>query len=398
MTSFVLIGFLGLAIFIIALYYHFFGIPGFEKYQTGNLLYIVFLVAAFANINTLLSLIYRVKGKLFEIAFYQTVIPLLVLIVIFLAKERTLLLFVLGAYFIGNLLSLLLFLYGKKVSFSGHLNIGDLKSIFKKGFFLFIYNVCFTMIILSTRTIVSAYYSVEQFGFFTFAYTLANSVLLFFEAFTSIIFPKIISKLHSSDLDEVESTIRSIRINYVSFSHGLMYGAMLFFPILVYFVPKYSNSLLIINLISLTLLLYTNAFGYNSLLIARNKEKVIALNTFIALIFNISLTMILVLWLKIGYEYVIISTSFSYLLFSYLCVYSGKKILQLKADFFSVIIDCFPLRLLMPYFLTVLLLFFGLQTLMVIPFSLYVFLNFRVLKEIVSTIKKILINPNIIDV
>ena len=59
-------------------------------------------------------------------------------------------------------------------------------------------------------------------------------------------------------------------------SHGLMYIAMIGFPILLYVLPKYAGALRTINLTALATILYANSFGYSSLLMAQNKEKLIA--------------------------------------------------------------------------------------------------------------------------
>lgn len=396
--SMVLIGFLGLIIIIAALYYYYFGIPAFDKYQTGYLLYFVCAIAIISQVNTLLSAIYRVKGRLFEVAFFQSIVPFLILIVLFCAKGKILLSFLIGAYLIGNILSMSLFLYRKMISFKGKPNMIDSKIILNKGFFLFIYNVCFCMIILSTRTIVSIFYTIEQFGYFTFAYTLTNSVILFIDAFTAIIFPKIIDKLNSKNLEEIEATIKSLRSNYISLSHGLMYFVMLFFPLLLMFIPKYSNALVIINMISLTLILYTNSFGYCSLLIAKNKEKIVALISLVVLLFNIALSMFLVRIVQIGYEYVIIGTSFSYFLFSYLCVYFGKKTLRQNASFISVMKDCFPIQQLIPFIIMTVILCFKNNNFILIPFIVFIVLNIKSIYDIFRTFKRILLNPNIIDV
>jgi O-antigen/teichoic acid export membrane protein len=397
-TSMFLNGILGLGVVVLAIYYYFFGIASFEKYQTGNLFYIVCLIAIFAYFNNLFSKIYRVKGRIFEIGFFQAIIPVLAFISIFCAKNRELLYVLLIAYLFGQIISIILFIRGKKMSFNGKYNVKDAKTILNKGFFLFVYSSCFYFIVLSTRTIVSMYYSVEQFGYFTFAYTLANAVLLLLEAFSYLITPKLIDKVNSPDIKQVEATIKSLRINYVSLSHLLMYLAMMCFPILLYLIPKYSQTLSVLNLTALTLLLYTNSFGYISLLMARNKEKIIAANSFIVMLINIILALLLVKIFHVKYSFVIIATMFSYLIYSYLLVYSGKKELHQNRNFIAVMKDCFPINLFLPFVVAVIIISMDIQQFIFISGIVFFLLNISTMKEIFQSLKKILKNPNIIDI
>ena len=84
-----------------------------------------------------------------------------------------------------------------------------------------------------------------------------------------------------------------------------MYVAMIGFPILLYVLPKYAEALRTINLTALATILYANSFGYSSLLMAKNKEKVIARNSLISLILNVILAFVLIKIFYVGYEYVI---------------------------------------------------------------------------------------------
>ncbi len=396
-TSVFLIALLGIFVVALALYYYIWGISWFNKYQVGSFFYGVCFIAILVYFNNLFSKIYRVKGRIFEIALFQSIVPVLTFIVLFFAKDRVLLYVLLGAYILGQLFSLLMFVKGKRIQFDGDPSVGDAKKILTKGFFLFIYSSCFYLIVLSTRTIISAYYSVEEFGYFTFAYTLANSVLLLLEAFSYLITPKLLDKVNSPDVKQVEATINSLRDNYVSLSHGLMYLAICLFPILLYFIPKYSNTLSIINLIALTLLLYTNSFGYISLLMARNREKIIAINSFLVLILNILIAFVLVKMFHVKFNYVVISTMCSYLVYSYLLVFFGMRELNQSRHFRAVIRNCFPLKLLIPFIVAFVIILLDLQIFIFIPGTIFVILNINSLKSIFKMSKKIINNPSIID-
>lgn len=397
-SSFLIVSIICFGVCLAAGYYYFFGIPAFDKYQVGYLFYLVCGIAILVYINSLFVIIYRVRNSLFEIAFYQSIIPALLLVMMFFFTNSTLLLYLLLMYILGETVSLILFFKGKQVIWGGHVNWRNSKTVLNKGFYLFIYNFCFYLIIVSTRTIISTYYSVEEFGFFTFSYTLANAILLFLEAFSFVIFPKVIDKLNSTDVNTIVSTIRTLRVNYVSFSHGLIYIALIIFPMFLYFVPKYQSTLETLNLIALSIVLYTNSFGYNTYLMARNKETTIAKISLYSLVLNIVCALLLVNFWNVEYTYVILSTMGAYFFYACLCVWHGQKLLGSKLSVWKIINECFPIKLLLPYLSAVGVVILDMQYMIIIPLALFIVMNYRIIIEIINTIKRIINTPEIVDI
>ena len=83
---------------------------------------------------------------------------------------------------------------------------------------------------MSLRTIISSDYSPEEFGNFTFAYTLSNAIMLLVEALIFLVSPKMISMYASADLEKIRINMRKIRFNYITLIHLLMYMALVVFP------------------------------------------------------------------------------------------------------------------------------------------------------------------------
>ena len=71
-----------------------------------------------------------------------------------------------------------------------HVDKTIIKELLNKGYALFFYNTCFYFIMMSLRTIISSDYSPEEFGNFTFAYTLSNAIMLLVEALIFLVSPK----------------------------------------------------------------------------------------------------------------------------------------------------------------------------------------------------------------
>lgn len=398
-SSILLIGVISLIIILIGCYYALFGIALFDKYQIGGLFYLVCAIAIMQHFVSLFSLIARVRGSITEVAFAQTVIPILTLVTVLLLRDRILLVFLILSYIVGNLLAIILFIKKRLVRFHGIPSVMVCREIIRKGKYLFVYNVCFYLIFLSTKTIVSNCYSVEEFGFFTFAYTLSNAVLLMMQAFTAIVFPKLIDKFGSDNYEMVSNCLHEVRESYVTMAHAIMYIAFLLFPILLFFMPKYQEALPIIMYMGLTLLLYANSFGYSTLLIAQNIEKGLAVISVVSLTLNIFLALLLSVILHCNYKYVIFSTMAAYLLFTVLCVVTGKFILKEKISFLSVVNDSFPVRLFVPYLFVVLAVATNGGVLpLLVSYAIFVSINKRSIYYILSTMKRIVINPNVVDI
>lgn len=396
-ASLVSLGGLSFIIVLFAFYYYFFGIPFFDKYEVGVLFYVVCFIAILAHFNVLLMNIYRIKNRLFEVAFQQSAIPILIFTICFFLSDKVLLYSLLGVYVLGNILALSFFIIQKKIPFGGRFSFDYVKMIMNKGLFLFLYNICFYLIIVSIKTIVSMYYTVEEFGFFTFSYSLANSILLFLQAMAFIVIPKIIDKLKSNDSLRVKALINEIRQSYVSLGFGLAFLALIVFPFFLMLVPKYESALTVIQLSVLTVVLYTNSFGYNTFLMAQNKEKTIAKISSFSLFINVVLALCLVKILHVSYEYVILATTVTYILYTFLCVHFGKKQLNLKEGFYKNFTDCFQLSLLIPYLIGIGVVLLKEALLFPLPLIVYIVLNKQAIKAIWVKIKTIINKPNVID-
>lgn len=397
-NSFFLVGLLSILITFLSICYLIFDIKLFEKYDIGNYFYIICIISILFHFNSLMGTIYRFKNRLFELAFFQSIIPILIFIVMFMAKGIALLSILLGATVIGHIATLIVFLKNKKVPFGGQVSVSVSLKLLNKGSYLFIYNVCFFLIILSTRTMISYFYSVEDFGYFTFSYTLANAILLLLQALSVVIFPKIIDKLHSNKNEVIKNIITTLNLNYITLSYALMFTAMIFFPVFLNFIPKYEGTLKVLNLTGITVLLFTNSFGYASHLMAQNKEKVLSIISFFSLFINIGISLILILIFKVSYEYVIISTLISYLFFGYSCTRFSNKLIARKNTYFNDILDFFPIRLLMPYLTAVMLIIFNFENFMFLTLIVFILFNKNEAKQIIKMISKIIKSPNLVDI
>ena len=396
LTAILLLCIITILIFLFALYYYKIGIALFDKYQLEPLFYLICIIAVFQHFNLLFSGIYRVKNRLFELSFYQSIVPVLTLILAFCFKSSLLINMLLYGYLAGHIISLSLFLYRKQITFRGGvISLDIIKSMFSKGIYLFLYNCCFYLIIVSTATIVSAFYSNNEYGLYSFAYTAGHSIILFLEAFAFIIFPKLIDRLRDKDNRVIQNTIRQIRVSYISTAYLLGYVAFAFLPPLVALIPKYQETNIALSMVILSILPHTSSYSYYSLLMANNQEKKLSFISIIALCTNIAIGLLLVLVFKVTYQYVILSTMISYFIFAILSIYYALKYLSLPITLKSFLSNCFPFPI--SYSLAILIVIFQINYLSILPLIVFLFINRKSILEIVATIKRLIYKPNIID-
>jgi len=360
---------------------------------------IVVLIGVLAYFNNLFNHIFRAYGKLFEIAFSQTVFPLLMLSAIIFFKDRQLLWAMLFANLFAYLLAFLMYAFRSPVNLKPIFIFKLFKFIQIKGWHLFVYNTSFYFIIITTRSFVSGYYSVKEFGYFTFAFTLANVMLLLLQSMAYLIYPKMLNRFaKESDAQNIK-ILQKLRDAYVTTSHLLIHLAILFFPFLLVLFPEYIEATGVFKLIALSILLYTNSFGYSGLLIAKGYEKQIGRLSFTALLLNIVGALILINVFNVPFSLVILSTMFSYFIYVFILGKLGMKMLNLDNSFIEVIKDIYPLRLLVPYALSLVFIIFAFpNNYLAISFALFLILNYKVLLNLKLVLKSVIVNPNIINI
>lgn len=370
-----------------------------DKYNFSTYAPIVVLIGVIGYFNTLLSSIFRVYGKLFEIAFHQTVFPLLILSAIIFFKKSDLLWALVGANFLAFLFAFILYLIKSPVKIKPIFIYRLFKRIQIKGWHLFIYNTSFYFIIISTRSFVSGFYSVKEFGYFTFAFSLANVMLLLLQAFSYLIFPKLLNRFATSSNSQNSEMLEKLRDAYVTTSHLLIHVAILFFPLFLLLFPQYEIASEAFKLIALSVVLYTNSFGYSGLLIAKGYEKKLGMLSFSALIINIIIAFLLVKILHVPFTLVIIATMVSYFIYVYMLGLLGRKMLKLNTSVVAVIKDIYPIRLLLPYIFSLGLVLFSVPNqYFSLSLLLFLMLNFKVLLKLKDIVKSIILNPNFINI
>ena len=393
-NSLVLEGYLGIIICILFVIYTICGSSWFEKYDADKYFIWICLIAILQHFNTMLINLFRVKNMLGSVAFCQTIVVLLQFISIFIFSGETLIYALILCYVVGYSVAFLMAWSSGALRLKGaRISLAYQGTILKKGLLLFLYNSCFYFIIISVRTIISGNYEVEEFGLFTFSFTLAHAVMLLLESLMFVIFPKIIGKMTGEDKEAIRSALRQFRLVYISSAHGLIYLALIAFPFLIKLFPNYSGALTSMNLIALTVLMNTSGSGYTELLIARNKENILSIVSFSALVVNVLSALLLVFVAHVGFSYVILASLITYFLYTFAIAKIGRNIIG--SGYNSFMQDFFPLRLSLPYVSALVISIFQWETFIFVPFVLFAVLNINESKAVIEMIKRVLSKPDI---
>lgn len=367
------------------------------KYNIGAYSFLICVIAIFQYIQQFLTTLYRVKNKLWIVALVQSVISILTFIsVLVFAKER-LLYALLLSYLIGYLFSVVLVPFTKVLPslVFQDLQIKYQKVILKKGFYLFIYNTCIMFMVITIRTIISQYYTIEEFGLFTFSYSLAHAFLLLLQSLSFVVFPKVIWKLAENDTEKVKSMVNQYRSCYITSSHILLYSSLLMFPLIVMYLENYRDGLKAMEFIALSFLMQVCSVGYAELLISRNKEKTLAILSTGALLLNFLLAICLAL-VKISFDKVIFSTMVTYLLYAFFVSIYAHKLLG-EVNIKNAIKTVLPLKIVIPFIVGLLVCLSDKTILLPTPLALFILLNFNDLRNIFKMISTLVKKPQIVD-
>ena len=342
--------------------------------------------------------LFRVKNKLLIVAFCQSVVVIFNFFSVLFCSGEVLIKFLIWGYLIGYTLSVVL-AFSTNVFppiLSCKVNIIYQKNIIKKGLLLFLYNSCFFFIIISVRTMISWNYSIEEFGLFTFAFTLAHAFMLLLESLSFVIFPKVIAKLSSSDIQNVQQSIQMYRSCYIVSANILIYSALVLFPLFLLILPKFSAALSAIELIALTILMHSNSVGYTDLLIARNKEKISALTSLTALTVNCLFAYFFIKIWHVSFYNVIFATMISYFGFVLTVAYCGMQTFK-RVSIFQTFGIVFPYRIVIPFSVAIFICVNNMNIYLPLPLLLYMLLNRKYIRNTYDVFLKMLNRPDVIN-
>lgn len=369
------------------------------KYHFNDYMLLVAGSIIFGHFTNIFASVYRIYGKLFEISFSQTIGPIFNVVAIVFFRGKALLDALVWSNFIAAAVSILFFIVRSPIRLQLNLDGALMKKIQLKGLSLFLYSTSFYLVIITTKSFVSTYYPVTDFGYFTFSYSLGNVILLLLQSIAFMILPKILYKFSQADHKEGLELLTRIRNNYIGLSHLLIHIVVCLFPIFLLFFPKYASILLSFRLVALTMALYTNSFGFQGLIIAKGKTRQLGWIAFMALAMNVALAYCMASWWHCGYSYLILATMVTYFFYTWAMGFYGLRLTGEAPRLWDSLWQVFPFRMLLPFGLSLVMTLCELPAVfLALPLIVYVLMNGEVLVKGAQTFKELVRNPQIIDI
>lgn len=359
-----------------------------KEYQFNKYAFFVSGIVITNYLNNIFINLYRIHNKLSEIIFSQTITPVLTLVCIVFFKGENLLINLVITNLIAFTVSLLLFFKNSPVKIKPILAKSLFIEIKKRGGLLFVYNSSFYFIIISTRTLISQNFSVEEFGIFTFSFSIASTIMLLLDSLSFIIFPRMIYQFYNSKNEETISLLTDYRSKYVTLAHFMTHLGILCFPLVVFLLPEFAGGLKILSLVAITQVTYSNCFGYPVLLMARKKDKQIAAIALGALIFNIVLGYLFIHIYNFNFSTVILSSASTYFIYNIIIGSFAFKALDIKKSSIELFNSIYPFKLFIPYILGIVLILSTNNLIWYfIIFGIFAILNLSELKKVVDEVK-----------
>lgn len=389
---------LGINILISTLIFVFINWYGILDWNDNNLgIYTIYFVITITTVycNSLFSNVFRVFNKLFPINIYQLILPLTLFLVAVFFSSEDMIEWLLFAYVVSNLISLLAFLIFFPYRFSFRLDFRVLKKMIGKALKLFVYNTSFYFIFLSSRYIMSESYPQEVFGLFAFALTISMVLVLVLDSFSFLIFPKLINK-YSKMTNEGMNFFEDIRLDYVTISHFLMHGAIMLYGLLVLFFRDYTSTFNLFALLCMSHAIFSLGYGYSILLMSKEKDSLLALISFTGLLVNISVILSFV-YLDLPFTLAGVSIMAAYFTMVILLNYHSNNILH-GSSFKDSFTRLFSLNFVIPILIAISMVIINVPPVFFfISFLIFAIMNFKRFKAIVERVKEIIHNPSLID-
>ncbi len=298
----------------------------YTKYSFKEYLIPAVVIAIFWNFNNYYSNLYRVYGKLFEIAFFQTITQLIIVPILIFYKNENLIDILIYGIMISHIASFLFFLFRSPIKFSFEFKNTVTSIVFKRGLLLLFYNLTHVLMLLSLKTIVSLLYSVDDMGKYSFAHGISQTAVMGLSVITFILFPKLINKLNFENFSM--SLFNRVFHRYFSAIYLIIITIIIFLPLFLSIFDDYSDSKNAIIFLLLSQIIVGCSFTHTVLLISNKNEIKLGMIALISVIFNIIFSFVVHNYLDLEYHFIAFVNIISALIYSYLVIRLGNKVVK----------------------------------------------------------------------
>lgn len=316
----------------------------FNKYNVNNFYLLVVFIASAQILNQLFINIFRTYGILWQINISFLIIPLIQVFGVFFFEGQELLYYLLWAILLGNFVSLVIFFIYCPFDNFPKFNLTVSKSILTKGINLLIYNMSFYLIMLSGKTLVGIFYSVENMGQYSFGSNLSNAVMMVLGSVSFLFFSKMVNRLASfKDVINSLSYIEKSRKVYFNLTMIIVLFFFVIIPYLNWMFIDYSKAFKVCQILLIAQIIIANSFGFSTLLIAKNKEKYLTKIGIITVALNLFLS-IFIIFYNFPFHFIAYSTLISVFFYNVYIVKQGFIYTNQESNFIHVFKYLFPVK------------------------------------------------------
>ncbi|MDA9551166.1 hypothetical protein N9R47_04380, partial [Flavobacteriaceae bacterium] len=335
-------------ILVVGILLIYFKIDGLEKYSYSKYnIWIVAITITF-NFNVLYANLFRVFGKLKQINFNEGIGPIIILMALIYFNNQIQVIHIIYCVLLKNILSFIVFTFSTPLSFVGKLNFRISKILIVRGLNLLIYNLSYLFIMLSSRTLVSVFYSVEDLANYSFANSLSYNLLMVAGVFSFLFYPKMINKFSSEkDSSKIYLFIEKINSFYVGGINFLAIISVLLTPVLTIYMDKYISMLNIFKILIIGQVLINSTLGYSTYLIAKGKESLLTKTGLISIIIIVAFGTVFAL-LDFSLEVMTLSVLIATLYYLYSIISVASKELSIKKTPIKLLLETLPLTKIIP--------------------------------------------------
>ena len=198
--------------------------------------------------------------------------------------------------------------------------------------------------------------------------------------------------------DRALEKLRDYRILYHTATHFIMYISLLLYPLLIVYFEKYRATQNSFTMVVLTLVMLSNAFGYQGLMVAKGKQKKLAVVALFCLLINLVMCYYLVFIIRTNYYGVLFGTMIAYMVFSVLLVKQGISILNIgKGKLINNLSLYITPSMLLPYVLTCASVITGRPSWVILSFVIFLIFNYKNCLYLFKTIIEIIKDPKILE-
>lgn len=282
------------------------------------------LVTILIHVQEIFLNVFRIKKEFYVILATEILISISAIVVILFFEGIELFYAVIIAWIIALLLSIFIFRF--KYQYSIRWDVKMIKPLIIIGVPFLIYNFCFNLISMASRSVVAYGYEINEMGYFTFAVSLTTAIMLVFNSATWIIYPSLINKLSDKllNVQDQQSLLLSITKKTISVLFILITTTMVLLPLVFFFFPEYLLSKKVIIILLINQLVINSGFALSSYLVGRNMFKLLIKSSIISLI-SCFILMLVLSYFKFDFSWIAFANLIgSFIYINYLIFITSK--------------------------------------------------------------------------